>query len=224
MKRTLPAGLSRFRIVPWTASFREQLSECYAGLMAGLAGTACARLDELRDAVHDVLVRGLAPLDLEHIRNLGGYLRRAALHAYWRRARERARMKSLNSLARGRGGALVQEGPDAGHLAAVREQGRLAWDELERLPLRQREVLGRWCLGSDLDEIARDLGISPGNVRFHKHAAIRSLRKRLGDPIDEEAGFPTCPRVTRQRCTLSPGRRSLPIFGVSQGKVMGGIE
>jgi DNA-directed RNA polymerase specialized sigma24 family protein len=61
------------------------------------------------------------------------------------------------------------------------------WELLELLPLRQRYVLAMWCFDLGIGEIAAELRTTPENVRFHKHAAIQSMRARLGVKIDESA-------------------------------------
>jgi RNA polymerase sigma-70 factor (ECF subfamily) len=55
------------------------------------------------------------------------------------------------------------------------------WDEVERLPPRQREcLLLRARAGLSTSEIAEILGIGPGGVKSHLLAARRTLLLRLG--------------------------------------------
>lgn len=66
--------------------------------------------------------------------------------------------------------------------AVRREQRTRVWAELQRLPVRQREVFVlRHLEGLATDAVAELLGIAPGSVKRHLFRAVHALRRGLGD-------------------------------------------
>ena len=60
-------------------------------------------------------------------------------------------------------------------------------EALRELPRRQREVtVLRYYGGLDVEEIARTLGISAGNVKAVLFRARRALAATLGDEVEED--------------------------------------
>ena len=55
------------------------------------------------------------------------------------------------------------------------------WAEVERLPLRQRQVMYlRFRADLPFEEIATVMGITPGTARMHASLGLSTLRRRLG--------------------------------------------
>jgi DNA-directed RNA polymerase specialized sigma24 family protein len=70
---------------------------------------------------------------------------------------------------------------------SVDETDRIAvWSEVDRLPLRQRQVVYlRYRSDLRFDEIADVLGVTSSAARSHATQAMATLRTRLGADRDE---------------------------------------
>lgn len=169
---------------------RTGLQELYPTLVEALAERAGTDPEGIRDSLHDILLQELEK-DRRGIRDVKSYLKVAAFRRYRRSFRHEDRMVLLGNLLGDESAKLNEERPGrdlpAGDQAAAHELRRRAWAELEHLPLRQRYVLTMWCCGLTNGQIALELDLTPENVRFHKHAAIQSLRTRLGVRVEETA-------------------------------------
>jgi RNA polymerase sigma factor (sigma-70 family) len=171
------------------------IEENYAELLRGLARQAGVQPAVVQDAFHDVLVRELerarrrAPRTGIH--DLKSYLKMAALREYWSLLREEKRMIPFSKLGQDELAKILDAKPAAEpsplETVVAHELGFLAKDRLEHLPLRQRHVLACWSAGLTIPEIARAANTTAGNVRFHKHAAIQSLRDKFGVEDEETA-------------------------------------
>ena len=81
--------------------------------------------------------------------------------------------------------------PPPGHERTFNEEDaivvRIALVEaLRALPERQRDaVVLRYLTDLDEADVARALHISPGTVKSHLHRGISTLRRRLGDDLEE---------------------------------------
>jgi RNA polymerase sigma factor (sigma-70 family) len=175
--------------------FNSLIEKIYPQLLRSLAYKAGVHPDAVLDALHDVLIRELEKAregsPRSGIQYLKSYLKTSALREYWRLLREKKRMIPISSLGED-GTAMLLEGKASVEAAPLdiliaQEMARLAKDRLERLPLRQRHVLARWCGGLTIPEIALEADTTAGNVRFHKHAAVQSLRKKFGVETEETA-------------------------------------
>jgi DNA-directed RNA polymerase specialized sigma24 family protein len=175
--------------------FNTLIEEIYPKLLRSLAYKAGVHPDAVLDALHDVLVHELQKARKGAprfgIRHLKSYLKTSALREYWRLMREKRRMIPISDLGDD-GVAMLLEGkataePAPLDILITQEMARLAKDQLERLPLRQRHVLGRWSGGLTIPEIALEADTTAGNVRFHKHAAVHALRKKFGMEAEETA-------------------------------------
>jgi RNA polymerase sigma-70 factor (ECF subfamily) len=85
------------------------------------------------------------------------------------------------------GGEEMQQWPDRRispeDKAAVNEQVQNVWEATKTLSERQRTVfLLRYVEDLDISEIADATGLTPSTVNVHLIRALRSIRKRLGDP------------------------------------------
>jgi DNA-directed RNA polymerase specialized sigma24 family protein len=104
-----------------------------------------------------------------------GWVVRTALNAHvswWRRHRREVALGSHDIAV-----PADHDGPVPSELLAT----------LQRLPLRQREVVTlRLLLDLDTETTARLLAISPGTVGSHLHRAVASLRAAIPDHDDEE--------------------------------------
>lgn len=56
-------------------------------------------------------------------------------------------------------------------------------NEVEKLPLRQRQTIKMVCEGKTNAEIAEQLNLSIDTVKNHKRRAIATLRTKLNDPL-----------------------------------------
>ena len=168
-------------------SLRKELPRFYDKLLSVFAKSAKSTREDVRDVLHDVLLQELEKEALgggrTDIAKPVSYLKTAALRELWRVRREEKRLVPLSKL----GDAAVEKvlertsrEPDPLEAVADQTLARLAAERLERLPLRQRHVLSLWCSGLDIPEIAAQAKTTPGNVRFHKHAAIQALRESFG--------------------------------------------
>lgn len=71
--------------------------------------------------------------------------------------------------------------PASRSMEADADQRVVIWAQVDRLPLRQRQVVYlRYRADLSYEEIGRVLGITPGAARTHATAAMASLRERLG--------------------------------------------
>jgi RNA polymerase sigma factor (sigma-70 family) len=186
----VPVTLLEGRLAdPPTESIREVLGSLYEGVAQGCARRFKVEPDDMRDSLHDVLV-GLLEREGRQTPECGvdswpGYLATATLRAYQRAKREARRVIPVCDLNEKDRSKLFEERsspiPEPWEIVSDQEILDRARDLIELLPLRQRSVLVLYLEGRSFGEIALSLGITPGNARFHKHAAIRSLRARL-DP------------------------------------------
>ena len=77
---------------------------------------------------------------------------------------------------------LREEPSWGGHLDEVAEHQRV-WQAVLALPQRQRAVMVlRYYEDLTEAQIAETLGMAPGTVKSHSHAAIRRLNAALGEP------------------------------------------
>lgn len=171
-------------------SIRTAIPDLYPDLLDALAERAGVEPEDVRDALHDIIVQELG-MRRSGIRDIKSYLTVAAFNRYRRSFRHEDRLVPLSTLLDEEDLEIQEEHPifglAAGEEVAVREMGRRTWAQLERLPLRQRYVLTMWCCGLSHTQIAQELELSEENVRFHKHTAIQSIRSRLGVRVNETA-------------------------------------
>jgi RNA polymerase sigma factor (sigma-70 family) len=133
--------------------------------------------EQADDAVQEVFARLLA----EHRHGISIANPRAwAYRAIYRLAMDQHRLRTRLRSLMGAMGARAQRG-------SVDDTDRIAvWTEVDRLPLRQRQVLYlRYRSDLDFEEIAHALGITSSAARSHATQAMETLRRRLGG---EEAG------------------------------------
>jgi RNA polymerase sigma factor (sigma-70 family) len=175
-KKASPANLDTF------------IEENYEKLLRGISKKAGVQPAAVQDAFHNVLVRELERArqgdPRAGIRNLKSYLKTAGLREFWSLLREEKRMIPVSKLGQDEVSTILDVKPAAEpsplETVVAHEMGFLAKDRLEHLPLRQRHVLACWSTGLSISEIAREANTTAGNVRFHKHAALQSLRKDFG--------------------------------------------
>lgn len=143
----------------WEQTYEVAFPRVYRALIA-----VGARPDEAEDALHDAFERALRQTNIERP---DGWLFVTALRR-WRRDRIRARLFRPLELFRGR--AADPPGEDRMTLMS----------EVQRLPIRQRQVLvTRYVLGFSQDETAALLGIARGTVSATTSQAATALRRRL---------------------------------------------
>ena len=177
-----------------TESLGKRIEKIYDRLLLAFAKAARASTEAVQDVLHDVLLeeleRDARGLRRTGIANLLAYLKTAALRELWRVREEQKRLVPWSKLGDPALETILESAsrePDPLDALSARELERLAAERLERLPLRQRHVLAMWCSGLEIPEIAERANTSTGNVRFHKHAAIQSIRQAFGIPKDETA-------------------------------------
>ncbi len=174
---------------------RSSIKKHYDLFLKAFARSARVEPYMVQDAFHSVLVR-----ELERDRkcgrrsgigNLKSYLKTAVVREYKRSLRDESRLVPFSKLGQEEFVRILEEWPgnmsSPAHLAEAQEVALLAKDKLEFLPLRQRHVMAMWCAGLSIPEIAVEADTTTGNVRFHKHAAIQSLREKFGIEIEETA-------------------------------------
>lgn len=189
-----------FRVIKGTRSkdpqgcLGQRIEKIYDRLLLTFAKAAKASTDEVQDVLHDVLLKELDRdahgLPRAGIANLLAYLKTAALRELWRAREEAKRLVPMSKLGDKAVETMLESTsrePDPLDALCDRELERLAAERLERLPLRQRHVLTMWCSGLEIPEIAERANTTPGNARFHKHAAIQSMKAAFGIPKDETA-------------------------------------
>jgi len=182
-KKTIPANLDTF------------IEQNYDKLLRGIAQKAGVQPAAVQDAFHNVLVRELERARRGNprtgIKYLKSYLKTAARREFWSLLREEKRMIPVSKLGQDEVSMILDVKPAADpsplETVVAHEMGFLAKDRLEHLPLRQRHVLACWSAGLSISEIAQEANTTAGNVRFHKHAALQSLRKEFGIEGEETA-------------------------------------
>jgi len=175
-------------------SLHHFIQENYDKLLAIFAKAAKAKPERIQDVLHDILLqelekeaRGRRSVPIE---NPLYYLKTAALRELWRARRAEKRLVPLSRLGDEAVDKILEKParePDPLRTLVDKEFERLATELLKQLPLRQRYVLGLWCSGLETFEIAELGAMTSGNVRFHKHAAIRALREAFGVVADQSA-------------------------------------
>lgn len=145
----------------------DQIETVYRARYAAFIRVATAIVgdrDQARDAVHDGFVRAVRHRRRFRGDSLEGWIWRIVVNAARRRrARERTMPPELAS-------------PQA---AATSENGDLR-ALVATLPERQRHALFlRYYADLDYQAIAQALGVKPGTVAAHLHAAHETLRRRL---------------------------------------------
>jgi RNA polymerase sigma factor (sigma-70 family) len=136
--------------------------------------------EEAEDILHEVFASALASFSLtEPIENLVAWLFRAARNRVvdWYRRRGRRALPLDSELIEE---LLASEAPadeaEQAELEAELEAG------IDELPEAQRQVIIEQAIeGRTFREIAERTGIPIGTLLARKHAAIRSLRRRLED-------------------------------------------
>lgn len=144
------------------SAWQQVYEECFPRVFRALVAIG-ARPDEAEDALHDAFERAL--VRDEQILRPDGWLFVVASRR-WRRHRIRTAIFSpLSSLTQA-------VAPDA-------ERSELL-TELQRLPLRQRQVLAaRYLVGLSQEETAAALGIARGTVGAHTAQGLARLRERV---------------------------------------------
>jgi RNA polymerase sigma-70 factor (sigma-E family) len=108
-----------------------------------------------------------------------GYARRAVVNhalSWWRRPSSRESLLQLSD-----------EPAWNGRVEDVAEHERV-WQSVLSLPRRQRAVtVLRYYEDMTEAQIAETLGMAPGTVKSHSHAAVRRLAEVLGEPSIEPA-------------------------------------
>lgn len=142
----------------WQAIYEESFARVFRALVA-----IGARPDEAEDALHDAFAKGLALSAA--IDRPDGWLFVVASRAWRRRRMRDAIFRPLRFL----GGAAE---PQDDHVALL--------GELQRLPLRQRQVIAaRYLVGLSQEETAGILGIARGTVGALTSQGLAHLRERL---------------------------------------------
>lgn len=170
------------------------------------------RLDDPR-AAEERGVRLVAEVEARHGQALFGFVRRLGLSD--QEAEDCVQEVLLRLTAQLRGGALIEDprawtfraiyrlGMDQHRLRrrlraiadrlqvprsvdpAVGDDGRAVWAEVDRLPMRQRQVLYlRYRADLTFEQVAATLGITSSAARSHATQAMAVLRVRLG-PSDD---------------------------------------
>jgi RNA polymerase sigma-70 factor (ECF subfamily) len=125
----------------------------------------------------------------------------AAAHRHWRKVSEyddprawvrRVMINRATSMRR-RVGAELRAITRAGHDPSRGVTPELTpattgvWEEVRRLPKRQRQAIVLHYVGElSTEEIGEALGCSPGAVKSHLHRGREALRGRLADWIEEQ--------------------------------------
>lgn len=172
----------------------QRIEKIYDRLLLSFATAAEASTEDVQDILHDVLLKELER-DARGVRragiaNLLAYLKTAALRELWRVREENKRLVPMSKLGDKALETILESTsrePDPLDALCDRELERMAAERLERLPLRQRHVLTMWCSGLEIPEIAERANTTSGNVRFHKHAAIQSMKDAFRILKDETA-------------------------------------
>lgn len=130
--------------------------------------------EEAQDAVQETLLRLLRQLrGGEQIENPRAW----AYRALFRLAMDQHRMRRRLTLIVGRVGRVER---DRGPATAPTNDRIAVWAEVDRLPVRQRQVLYlRYRADLSFDEIGRVMGISASAARSHATQAMATLRGRL---------------------------------------------
>lgn len=158
----------------------------YEGLVRTLAYSTCGDRARSEDIAQETFVRAWQRLG--DLRDAGKF--RSWLCSITRRA-ARLALRHLSRRPEGLSAALeeLSETPDAApapdHILAVREEEKLVWEILERLPLPCREVLVLFYREEhSTEKIAEELGISGQAVRQRLARGRAMLRDRLEHLLD----------------------------------------
>lgn len=144
------------------SEWQRVYEDCFPKVFRALVA-AGARPDEAEDALHDAFAAGLARQD--ELLRPEGWLFVVGLRR-WRRHRIRAAIFAPLSRLR--------------HTAELDGEGSELLSEMQRLPLRQRQVLAaRYLVGLTQEETAIALGIARGTVAAHATRGLAKLRERL---------------------------------------------
>lgn len=157
------------------------------GALVRYATLLCGDRREAEDLVQDALVRvfattrrpqGGGPGDFAALENVEAYVRKTVLNLYLDGYRRRRRWGAVKHLL---GAQVSTDGPDQATPEHLDLDSALA-----ALPPRQRAcVVLRFYADLTVPQIAEDLGVSPGAVKRHLHAANAKLAVSL-TPVGEE--------------------------------------
>jgi len=152
----------------------EDFATLYAGEYARLVGNLRTIDDDAADAVQEAFVQAL--LRWKRVGGLddpAGWVRRVAVNRLLNVRRSRARAAVAGTRM------VVGDGDGAfdGRVDVLRA--------VRGLPPQQRVAVALYY-GVDLPigEVAEAMGVAPGTVKSHLHAARQALRELLKDPVD----------------------------------------
>jgi len=142
---------------------------------------------DAEDMAQDALQRVAKALDENRLREPGAlpaFVFQTARHVcqQWLRNRGRER-RALESY--GSGASEVDDSAPLTDLIDV-ERRRAVRLALQSLPAEDRLLLERlYALDADVDELARELGITAGAMRVRKHRALKRLSEKLGEDVTQ---------------------------------------
>jgi RNA polymerase sigma-70 factor (ECF subfamily) len=142
---------------------------------------------DAEDMAQDALQRVAKALDENRLREPGalpGFVFQTARHVcqQWLRNRGRERRALANY---GSGASEVDDSAPLTDLIDV-ERRRAVRLALQSLAAEDRQLLEcLYALDSDPEDLARELGITPGALRVRKHRALKRLSEVLGEDVTQ---------------------------------------
>ncbi len=161
--------------------------EKYVQTVAGLAGSS---VEDAREAFHTAICRMLVGLQKRPPKVIivawRPYIIQAAVNELKERSRQVARRRhtlilfsELDNEGRQKLMNLPDPHPTPSEQAEKTELEALAWQELQKLPPSERDVISRRCHGQVFREIAESLSIEPETARAYWTRGLATLRTRL---------------------------------------------